>query len=108
MDGAVTHLTEPTQGIKDTPLPTRNMIVSLSPGGILNYSGDVLFTLAEPPMLCIFRFSSGTLTELTRLGTPKSLIVIRFCSFPRVPFLRECRGQTFNKRCSTSSSKRKS
>lgn len=100
-------LTEPMQGIKDTPLPTRK-IVSLSPRCILNYSGDVLFTLAEPPMLCIFQFSSGAWTELIHLGTPKGLIIIRFCSFPRVPFLCECRGQTFNKRCSTSSSKRKS
>ena len=108
MDGAVTHLTEPKQGIQDVPLPTRKLIVSLSPRCILKDSGDVFFTLAEPPMLRIFKFRSGARTELIRLGTPESLISIRFCSFPGVPFLCECRGQTLNKRCSTSSSKRKS
>ena len=86
MDGTVIHLTEPKQGIKDVPLPTRKPIVSLSPRCILNYSGGVFFTLAEPPILCIFKFRSGARTELILLGTRES-DKYSFCSFPRVPFL---------------------
>lgn len=104
---AVTQLIEPEQGSEGTPLPIRKFIGSLAPRYVLNYWSDLLFALAELLMLCILN-SVLKLEQANPLGTPESLIIIHFCSFPRVSFLHRYGCQPFNKRYSRGLSKRKS
>lgn len=80
------HTSQSLSRESDMPLPTRKLTVSLSPSCILNYSGDVLFTLAEPPMLCIFKFSSRARTELICLGTPRESDKYLFLFIPKSAF----------------------
>lgn len=75
-------------GVCRWPSSIGKFVGSLSPRYVLNYRSDLLFTLAEPPMLCISN-SVLKLVQANPLGTPRESDNYSFLFLPKSVFLAQ-------------------